>query len=167
MKLVLILSALLSNMAWVGCSRGGSDSPVIENEGGGPGINKTLILQLVNEVRTEGCDCGNETMPPVPALQWNDQLEAAAKAHSEDMNRNRYFSHTGSNDSNPGARITASGYTWRTYGENIANGPSNERAVVEGWLQSEPHCRNIMNGNFADMGVGRAGTYWTQVFGAK
>jgi uncharacterized protein YkwD len=38
---------------------------------------------------------------------------------------------------------------------------------MNAWLGSEGHCKNIMNGGFKDMGVGRDGDYWTQEFGSK
>ena len=106
-------------------------------------------------------------MPPVAAVVWNDKLAKAAYDHSADMKANDYFSHTGLNGSTAGQRITAVGYTCKTYGENIANGYTTEQAVMTGWLNSEGHCKNIMNGNFKEMGAGRQDNYWTQVFGAK
>jgi uncharacterized protein YkwD len=56
---------------------------------------------------------------------------------------------------------------WKTYGENIANGYGTEQAVMTAWLASEGHCKNIMNASFKEIGAGREGNYWTQVFGAK
>jgi uncharacterized protein YkwD len=130
-------------------------------------VDQTMMLQLINDVRQTGCTCGTTPMPAVPALAWNDQLAKAAYDHSVDMETNNYFSHTGLNNSDPGQRITAAGYSWHAYGENIASGYTSEQAVVTGWLQSEDHCRNIMNAGYKDMGVGRDGNYWTQEFGAK
>ena len=75
------------------------------------------------------------------------------------------LSHQGSDGSDAGDRITQAGYTWQTYGENIAEGYTSEEAVIKGWLESEGHCQNIMNGAFTEMGVATSGSYWTQVFG--
>lgn len=130
-------------------------------------VNKTLMLGLVNEARAQGCKCGTTDMPPVPALTWNDLLAKAAYNHSNDMKRNKYFSHTNMEGQSPGDRIKSVGYNWKTYGENIAQGQITEQIVMNSWLQSEGHCKNIMNKNFKDIGVGRSGNYWTQVFGAK
>ena len=47
--------------------------------------------------------------------------------------------------------------------ENIANGYASEQSVMNGWLGSEGHCKNIMNGSFKEMGAGREGNYWTQI----
>ena len=130
-------------------------------------VDKTMILQLINDVRQTGCTCGTTPMPAVTTLAWNDQLAKAAYDHSADMEANNYFSHTGLDNSDPGQRITAAGYSWHAYGENIASGYTSEQAVVAGWLQSEGHCKNIMNAGYKDMGVGRDGNYWTQEFGTK
>ena len=83
------------------------------------------------------------------------------------MNLNNYFNHNSQNGATPGDRIRAVGYNWTAYGENIALNYPNEQAVVNGWLSSEGHCKNIMNGNFREMGVGKDGGYWTQNFGTR
>jgi uncharacterized protein YkwD len=106
-------------------------------------------------------------MPAVAPVTWNNVLENVALLHSTDMNKNNYFSHTGLDGSTPGDRITRAGYNWRAYGENIAKGYTSEQAVMTGWLQSEGHCKNIMSSNVKEMGVGRDGNYWTQVFASK
>src|SRR6478735_7313557 len=84
------------------------------------GVNKTLMLQLVNDTRKKGCQCGDTWYPPAPRLSWNDQLEAAAFNHSKDMAQNNYFSHTSPNGDKAGNRIRQAGYNWMAYGENIA-----------------------------------------------
>ena len=129
-------------------------------------VNKTVLLQLVNDARKKGCNCGNTYYAPAPALTWNDQLEKAAYNHSKDMFQNKYFSHTGSDGTGSGERISNAGYNWRWYGENIAEGYPTEKDVVDGWLHSPGHCANIMNKNFREMGVAKVGDYWTQDFGS-
>jgi len=130
-------------------------------------VNESTILALVNNVRKTGCTCGTTAMPAVAPVTWNILLEKAALLHSVDMNKNNYFSHTGLDGSTPGDRITRAGYNWRAYGENIAKGYTSEQAVMTGWLQSEGHCKNIMSSNVKEMGLGRDGNYWTQVFASK
>jgi uncharacterized protein YkwD len=110
----------------------------------------------------------------VPALSWNDALASASLVHSDDMVAANVFSHTGSDGRSAGQRITAAGYAWRTWGENIAAGQRTVNQVVAGWMNSPGHCANLMNPNFRDIGVacvaGSAGnsygTYWTQKLGA-
>lgn len=130
-------------------------------------VNKTMMLQLVNEVRKKGCQCGDTYYYPVKEVLWNDQLEKAAYNHSLDMYTNEYFSHVAPDGSNGGVRITRVGYNWKAFGENIAAGYRSEKEVVDGWLSSPGHCKNIMSTNFKEMGVARVGNYWTQEFGSK
>ena len=35
------------------------------------GVNATVLMDLVNEQRSKGCNCGGKKMPPVPPLKWN------------------------------------------------------------------------------------------------
>jgi uncharacterized protein YkwD len=130
-------------------------------------LNKTLLLQLVNEVRKKGCQCGDTYYPAAPALRWNSQLEQAALLHSNDMFANNYFSHADRTGKKAGDRIDGIGYKWRNYGENIAFGYRSENEVVKGWLLSPGHCKNIMGKSFKEMGVARVGDYWTQVFATQ
>ncbi|CAL9618281.1 hypothetical protein SUDANB120_05805 [Streptomyces sp. enrichment culture] len=118
------------------------------------------ILALVNKERAAvGC----------PALTVNEQLTKAAQAHSEDMASHSTMSHTGSDGSDPGQRITRAGYEWRTYGENVAYGYSTAEQVMQGWMNSPGHRQNILNCAFKEIGVGLAqpNHYWTQDFGAS
>ncbi len=90
----------------------------------------------------------------LPPLVANAALTTAAVRHSQDMATNDFFSHTGSDGSNPGQRITQAGYVWYTYGENIAAGYSSPSSVVAGWMGSAGHRANILNHCFQDIGVG-------------
>jgi uncharacterized protein YkwD len=131
----------------------------------GANINKTRLLQLVNNQRTKGCNCGSDYYAPTTAVTWSNVLELVAYDHSSDMNRNSFFSHTGNDGSDPGDRMTRRNYNWRTYGENIAKGYGTEESVINAWIESPGHCRNIMNPGFKEMGISKVSDYWTQVFG--
>lgn len=116
------------------------------------------VLALVNKERaTAGCS----------ALTVNEKLTKAAQDHSADMAAHSNMSHTGSDGSDPGQRITRAGYTWRTYGENVAYGYSTPEKVMEGWMNSPGHRQNILNCSFKEIGIGLAqpNRYWTQSFG--
>lgn len=126
---------------------------------------KATLLKLVNDARKVARNCGDTYMKAVGEVTWNDKLEQSAISHSQDMNTNNFFSHTGSDGSSAGDRIKKMGYNWQTYGENIAMGQTTEQEVINGWLNSPGHCKNIMNGNFKEMGIAKKGSYWTQVFG--
>ena len=134
----------------------------------------TSVLARVNQYRAVGANCGSQGgFAAAPALSWNLPLTQAADVHSRDMVANNFFSHTGANGSSAGQRISAAGYNWSTYGENIAAGQSSINQVVDGWMVSDGHCANIMNAAFVDIGVvcvaGNAsttyGTYWTMDLG--
>jgi uncharacterized protein YkwD len=132
------------------------------------------VLALGNQRRAAGATCGTTAFPAVPALASNEQLRAAARCHSLDMATQNYFSHTGLDGSNPGARVAATGYVASTWGENIAAGYRTAQQVVDGWIASEGHCRNLMSRNFLEIGVGYAfdanSDYdhdWTQNFGTR
>lgn len=130
------------------------------------------FLQRINEVRAKGCNCGKTYMPPVPPLVWNTQLQIAALRHAMDMSRNKYFSHISKSGKTSKDRIMNEGYTivgYKKYfvGENIAWGQRTIREVMEGWLKSEGHCRNIMNKSFREVGISMENYYWVQDFGGR
>jgi len=130
-------------------------------------LNKSLMLQLVNEQRTKGCNCDSVYYPPTTTVMWNDQLEAAAATHATDMDQNNYFSHTGLDGSSAGDRIRRTGYNWTAYGENIAKGYTTEQEVMAAWVASEEHCVNIMNPAFREFGGAKSKLYWVQEFGSR
>lgn len=130
------------------------------------------VLELTNAARAQARTCGATSFAAAPALTYNAQLEQAAQGHATDMATRNYFSHTSQDGRTMAQRITATGYAWRTIGENIAAGQTTPEQVVAGWLASEGHCRNIMNPGFRELGVGYApggsyGHYWVQNFGAR
>ncbi|MGV9392280.1 CAP domain-containing protein [Streptomyces olivaceus] len=106
----------------------------------------------------------------LPALAPDDRLARAAQAHSADMVARDFYSHTDPDGGRPWDRAAAAGSSRRTVGENIACGQRSPAEVVEGWMNSPGHRANILTSDFTHLGVGlagggRAGTYWTQLFG--
>jgi uncharacterized protein YkwD len=139
---------------------------------------ETEVLRLVNENRAKGWNCDTEGQKPaVGPLMMEPTLRCSARLHSKDMADQMYFAHDGLDGSDPGTRMTAAGYVGRTWGENIAKGQTTPQQVVQGWMDSDGHCSNIMNGSFNLIGVGyfagmssntrfNSELYWTQNFGA-
>jgi uncharacterized protein YkwD len=131
------------------------------------------VLELVNAARAVPRHCGDKAAAAAPPLRWNDTLGRVSLAHSEDMARNSYFSHTARDGSSPAQRVERAGYRYRTTGENIAaGGRMQAEDAVAGWIKSPGHCINLMNPAYTEMGVAHAananskmGVYWTQVFG--
>lgn len=133
---------------------------------------KQEMLTLVNEARRQERQCGEQRFKAVESLTWSCELEAAAELHSKDMAKNNYFSHTNPDGVGIQQRISKQGYVWQAVGENIAAGHTSASTVVNGWLESPGHCRNIMNSAFTEMGMAKANepesrysTYWTQTLG--
>ncbi len=107
-------------------------------------------------------------------LAYDYSLAAAARDHSEDMGVQDYFSHTSLDGRTVGDRLTEAGYSYNTYGENIAAGQPTPEVVIDSWMSSSGHRANILNPNFCDIGVGYVYVadstyhyYWTQDFGRK
>jgi len=129
--------------------------------------NAALMLDEVNKFRRSGCRCGKEMMPPVGALSWNDTLAEAAKFHARDMHDNKYFEHIGRDGRAPIQRAAMMGYRGTVVGENIGRGTSSVLRVVQGWKSSESHCKNMMDGNFSEMGAAHYQGYWVQELGGN
>lgn len=117
-------------------------------------------------------------------LRINRRLSRAARRHTRDMVRRRYFDHTSPRGVDMVDRIRHTGYLkgpyrW-TIGENIAWGTGtlgSPRAIVRAWMKSAGHRHNILNPGFREMGIGvvaaapgrsatAAGTY-TTTFGVR
>lgn len=126
---------------------------------------RAAVLCLVNAQRTSR---------GLGAVTQNARLQLAAQGHSDDMALRNYFSHDDPDGGDPGDRITAAGYAWQTYGENIAVGQATPADVMSDWMNSTGHRANILNPDFTELGVGISvvaatlpggtGT-WTQNFG--
>lgn len=161
-RLFIAVSFIIVSCGLYSCSKSDVELPITISENQ---VDSQDILELVNEVRAKGTTCGTTYYPPVNPLTWNTKLEKAAIKHSQDMLDNNYFSHTSINGDSFSDRIEQEDYLYSSIGENIANGYTNEESVMNGWLNSEGHCANIMSSSFTEMGVGRVGNYWTQDFG--
>jgi uncharacterized protein YkwD len=130
------------------------------------------VLARVNRARSIARSCGSQSFGVAPPLRASALLARAAQTQARDMAQNDFLAHEGSDGSRPSQRAARVGYAWKAIGENVAGGPETAAEVVDGWLASPGHCRNIMDRNFTEMGVGFATEerselliYWSQVFG--
>lgn len=117
------------------------------------------VFDLVNAERTR------RGLAP---MRSDSRLAAAAQRHAEDQAARRQMSHTGSDGADGGIRIRRAGYGSSSWAENIAYGHTSAASVVDAWMNSAGHRRNILS-TMPDTGVGAAvGSdgrwYWTQVF---
>lgn len=115
------------------------------------------VVKLTNAERTKA---------GLKALQTDDKLMAAAREKSQDMQSKQYFSHTSPTFGSPFDRMKALGITYKSAGENIAQGQRTPQEVVQAWMDSPGHRANILNANYTHIGVGyvKSGNYWTQQF---
>ena len=106
------------------------------------------VITLINQERAaEG----------LPALTKNSKLTTAARRHSTDMACTDTWSHTGSDGSEPWDRVTDAGYSWSRVTENIAASTSqyfSPASVVNLWMNSPGHKKNILDANVIHIGVG-------------
>lgn len=91
-------------------------------------------------------------------------LVAAARDHSQDMEKHNFFSHESPlpGKTTPGDRARLFGTTYS--GENIAAGTMDGAAANRMWWHSPGHHKNML-GDHKRVGVGRSGRHWTEMFG--
>nr|WP_032521272.1 CAP domain-containing protein [Clostridioides difficile] len=102
-------------------------------------------------------------------LTLDSSISNVATKKSQDMIDNNYFSHNSPTYGSPFDMLKKFGISYKTAGENIAMGQKTPKEVVNAWMNSEGHRKNIMNPNFSKIGVGVAqksggSIYWTQIF---
>jgi uncharacterized protein YkwD len=124
-----------------------------------PGLDsmETDILRYVNDDRIQH---------GLSKLEMNTLESSLASKHSHDMAVGKVkFGHDGFNTR---AKAIQKALGSMEIGENVASGPMTAREVVEGWLHSPGHKKNI-EGNFTLTGIGYAADkkgniYFTQIF---
>ena len=104
-------------------------------------------------------------------LLFNRKLGQAAMVHACDMLVNDFFDHRGSDGTNSQARVQNAGYNDCIVAENIAWGYPRSDQIVNGWLNSPGHRRNMLHPRIEDFGVGIAqgprGPCWVLVVGKQ
>ncbi len=119
-------------------------------------------------------DLSSAAQPQVNSLRANGGLDPltvsaalvrAAQGHARDMAQNGFFSHTGSNGSGIGDRARAAGYGYCFIAENIAQGQDSIDAVLNGWMNSTGHRRNILSEGAQEFALVREGANWVMVLG--
>lgn len=106
---------------------------------------KQLMLDIHNR---------NRTSP----LLINERLERAAQSHAENMKRMGKMNHRGLSN-----RVRGFNYNFSSVAENVARGQNSVEQVMNSWLRSRGHARNI-KGNYSEVGFGRSGNFWCVIF---
>ena len=118
------------------------------------------VIELTNAERAKA---------GLAALQWDTKLMQSARLKSDDMAKNNYFDHTSPTYGSPFDQMKSLGISYKSAGENIAQGQRTPEEVVQAWMDSPGHRANIMNSSYTHIGVGYSanGNYWTQQFIGK
>ncbi|MFD0273199.1 sigma-70 family RNA polymerase sigma factor [Kitasatospora sp. NPDC127111] len=118
------------------------------------------LVDLVNAERAKA-GCG--------PLRIDPKLHTAAQKHADDMVARGFFDHVNPDGARADARLTAAGYRWSQWGENLDRGPSAPATVFSRWMDGGIHQSNMLDCAFKDIGIGvatgPAGVYWTQDVG--
>ena len=117
------------------------------------------VISIVNQHRKkEG----------LPELMMDDKLMKAAQDRANELTKE--FSHTRPDGTSCFTIFSKYDIPAGYSGENIAAGQRNAQAVMDAWMHSEGHKKNIMNKNFNKIGVGLVisskeySYYWVQLF---
>ena len=121
---------------------------------------RTDLLNRMNEIRMQ---------EGLPTLKFNSNLTSAALKHSKDMWDRRYFSHTTPEGKTYIDRIRDVKYIvgspYFYVGENLARGQLTIDRVIEDWMNSPSHRKNLLHPQFDEVGIGLYGNLWTVKFG--
>lgn len=158
MRYLWIFLLVATSVAFVGCQQRHNRYPEYRQpERELP--SKLVLLDEHNYIRK------NRNADP---LIMDRSLEEAAESHAKWMAENEKLSHKGANGNTVFKRV-GSGYT--RIAENIAFGYRTEREVMQAWMDSYGHRKNIVDEDLKYIGFGiktsRDGTiYYCVVFGA-
>ena len=113
------------------------------------------ILAFVNQTRAEY---------GLAPLELHTELLKAADIRAREIAQ--VFSHNRPDGSSCFTVLEECDLAYRTAGENIAQGYASPQEVMKGWMSSEGHRANILNGGFSMLGVGYDSVTrsWVQVF---
>ncbi len=130
-----------------------------------PAVNnyEAEVLSRINQIRQAH---------GLSTLSQNNEITNAARNHSADMAAHENMSHTGSDGSGPGDRMTRAGYSWSAYGEIVGYGYSTPQAIVDAWMNSPAHRDVILFDIVQEFGAGliysgSGKPYWTVDFGLR
>lgn len=120
------------------------------------------IVSEINEVRRKH---------DLPILEENEILNQVARDYSRQMLQEDFFSHFGPSGKSVADRVEAAGLQYRWVGENLAmteNIHQPAEGLVQDWMKSPSHRKNIMGEKYHQTGVGiwKADDryYFTQIF---
>lgn len=122
-----------------------------------------VLLGKVNALRAE---------KGVPPLTMCASLTTAAQQYSRQSALGNHTGHDGPDGSHPYSRAIDAGYRSFSVGENLGYGYPTLDRVLQGWVESPGHYRNLMDTDYTHIGLGyffssnlRYGSFWTMKLG--
>ena len=129
-------------------------------------VKQELNIQKERERVVELCNEARKQNNVSVSLVLDAKLSEAAQKRAEELIKS--FSHTRPNRTDFSTVLKEYNITYKTAGENIANGQFDADDVMKSWLKSPGHRANILQKNFGKIGVGvfeyNGRLYWVQVF---
>ena len=123
-------------------------------------FNAAYEAEVVRLVNAERAKYG------LAALTQDDGAQNVAHVRAKEIVQS--FSHTRSDGRSCFTAASDLGVTYRSAGENIAYGYATPAQVVNGWMNSEGHRKNILSASYTKIGVGSYSAngvmYWSQFF---
>ena len=107
-------------------------------------IDTKKIIELTNNQR-QNASAG--------IVKENAMLDAAAQAKVNDMFANNYWAHVSPKGTEPWYFVSNAGYNYQHAGENLARDFSNPKDVVNAWMASPSHKKNLLDRRYKDIGV--------------
>lgn len=109
------------------------------------GSGELKILELMNAARIK--------QGKVPLIM-SATLRETARRKSLDMLNNNYFDHRAPDGTYTSAWLSACGYPWFIWAENIAYNYQSAEKLYDQWWNSPGHKANMMNENLRAVGIG-------------
>jgi uncharacterized protein YkwD len=89
-------------------------------------------------------------------LTENQTLVAAAQLKADDMASRGYFAHYTPEGLAPWSFIEKAGYAYSHAGENLAVNFVDSKDVVDAWVASPTHYKNLVKDNYTEIGIATA-----------
>jgi len=142
--------------------------------GGGPTSPSSASIAAVEHGSFELVNEERQVRGVSPILGSDPELAAIARAFSEQMRDEGFFSHTSPSGVTLGQRLAARGYQFSSAGENLArvSNSGNPASFAHQLLMKNPNHRgNILNSQYVQLGVGvafKGDTVWiTQIYARR
>ncbi|WP_027002813.1 CAP domain-containing protein [Hugenholtzia roseola] len=120
------------------------------------------FLEMVNELRSKGCNCGGRYFPPSKAVEWSEGGAKASKilvlklAETDGMTSDAGGMSTA-------ARLKNEGISTSKVYENLSYRFEEIEKAFHGWKMTPPQCMRMMDPNVKFVGAARKGKYWSMI----